>query len=116
MFPEKYFPKLATFTAANFKTADGQVFSTKNLNGALVPTGKSAAAGSPFLSIHFEIDNVGNFVPGSVVEVFLQSGLKPTLVVPTSALLEEQGIFYAYVQTEGESFQKRNSKSAQRTG
>lgn len=107
---QKYFPKLATFTAANFKTADGQVFSTKNLNGRVASTGKSAAAGSPFLSIHFEIDNVGNFVPGSVVEVFLQSGSKPTLVVPTSALLEEQGIFYAYVQTEGESFQKRELK------
>ncbi len=108
---QKYFPKLASFTAANFKTADGgQVFSTRNLNGRVVSTGKSAVEGSPFLPIHFEIDNVGNFVPGSVVEVFLQSGSKPALVVPISSLLEEQGIFYAYVQTEGESFQKRELK------
>lgn len=108
---QKYFPKLASFTAANFKTADGgQVFSTRNLNGRVVSTGKSAEAGSPFLPIHFEIDNVGNFVPGSVVEVFLQSGAKPALVIPASALLEEQGIFYAYVQMEGESFQKRELK------
>lgn len=106
---QKYFPKLASFTAANFKTADGQLFSTKNLNGRVVSTGKSAA-GSPFLPIHFEIDNVGNFVPGSVVEVFLLSGSSPALVIPTTALLEEQGIFYAYVQTEGESFQKRELK------
>jgi RND family efflux transporter MFP subunit len=108
---QKYFPKLASFTAANFKTADGgQVFSTRNLNGRVVSTGKSTEAGSPFLPIHFEIDNVGNFIPGSVVEVFLQSGTKPALVIPTSALLEEQGIFYAYVQMEGESFQKRELK------
>ncbi|MDO8368005.1 MAG: efflux RND transporter periplasmic adaptor subunit [Saprospiraceae bacterium] len=108
---QRYFPKLASFTAANFKTTDGgQVFSTRNLNGRVVSTGKSAEAGSPFLPIHFEIDNMGNFVPGSVVEVFLQSGTKPALVIPTSALLEEQGIFYAYVQTEGESFQKRELK------
>lgn len=108
---QKYFPKLASFTAANFKTADGgQVFSTRNLNGRVVSTGKSVEAGSPFLPIHFEIDNVGNFVPGSVVEVFLQSGSSPTLVIPTSALLEEQGVFYAYVQMEGESFQKRELK------
>ncbi|MCB0518664.1 MAG: efflux RND transporter periplasmic adaptor subunit [Lewinellaceae bacterium] len=108
---QRYFPKLALFTSANFKTSDGgQVFSTKNLNGRVVSTGKSAEAGAPFLPIHFEIDNVGNFVPGSVVEVFLQSGTKPALVIPTSALLEEQGIFYAYVQTEGESFQKRELK------
>jgi len=108
---QKYFPKLASFTAANFKTADGgQVFSTKNLNGRVVSTGKSADAGSPFLPIHFEIDNLGNFVPGSVAEVFLQSGSSPSLAIPASALLEEQGIFYAYVQTEGESFQKRELK------
>ena len=108
---QRYFPKLASFTAANFKTADGgQVFSTRELNGRVVSTGKSAGAGSPFLPIHFEIDNAGSFIPGSVVEVFLQSGTKPALVIPTSALLEEQGIFYAYVQTEGESFQKRELK------
>lgn len=107
---QKYFPKLASFAAANFKTADGQVFSTKKLNGRVVSTGKAAEAGSPFLPVHFEIDNVGNFVPGSVVEVFLQSGASPALVLPASALVEEQGIFYAYVQTEGESFQKRELK------
>lgn len=114
---QKYFPKLASFTAANFKTADGgQVFSTKNLNGRVVSTGKSADAGSPFLPIHFEIDNVGNFVPGSVVEVFLLSETKSALVIPTSALLEEQGIFYAYVQTGGESFQKRELKTGASDG
>lgn len=108
---QRYFPKLASFTAANFKTVDGrQVFSTRNLNGRVVSTGKSVDAGAPFLPIYFEMDNVGNFIPGSVVEVFLQSGAKPALVIPAAALLEEQGIFYAYVQTEGESFQKRELK------
>jgi membrane fusion protein, heavy metal efflux system len=108
---QKYFPKLASFTAANFKTADGgQVFSTRNLNGRIVSTGKSAEAGSPFLPIHFEIDNVGSFVPGSAVEVFLQSGSTQSLVIPTSSLIEEQGVFYCYVQVEGESFQKRELK------
>jgi multidrug efflux pump subunit AcrA (membrane-fusion protein) len=39
---QKYFPKLTSFTAANFKTADGgQVFNTRNLNGRVVSTGKS---------------------------------------------------------------------------
>jgi len=108
---QKYFPKLTSFTAANFKTAEtGQVFNTRNLNGRVVSTGKSAEAGSPFLPIHFEIDNKGNFVPGSVVEVFLLSYTKPTLVIPVSALLEEQGIFYAYIQMDGERFQKRELK------
>ena len=32
------------------------------------------------------------------------------LVMPVAALVEEQGVFYVYVQTEGESFQKREVK------
>ena len=32
------------------------------------------------------------------------------MTVPVSALIEEQGVFYVYVQTEGESFQKRELK------
>ncbi|MBK6819498.1 MAG: hypothetical protein IPG85_07825 [Bacteroidetes bacterium] len=31
-------------------------------------------------------------------------------MIPATALIEEQGIFYVYVQTEGESFQKRELK------
>ena len=106
-----YFSKLSSFSSANFKTVDaGQVFSTRNLNGRIVSTGKSADAGSPFIPIFIEIDNVGNFIPGSAAEVFLQSTSKPALVIPVSALMEEQGIFYVYVQVEGESFQKRELK------
>lgn len=108
---QRYFPKLTTFNAANFKTADGgQVFSTHDLNGRVVSFGKSAEAGSPFLPLYFEVDNVGNFIPGSVVEVYLQSGSSPALVIPMSALLEEQGNYYAYIQMEGERFQKRELK------
>ena len=38
------------------------------------------------------------------------------LVIPASALVEEQGIFYVYVQTEGESFQKREIKTGANDG
>ncbi len=32
------------------------------------------------------------------------------MVIPYSALIEEQGNYFAYVQTSGESFQKRELK------
>lgn len=108
---QKYFSRLSTITSANFKTTDGtKVYSTKELNGKLVSFGKSADSNSPFVPVSFEIDNVGEFIPGSVVEVFLQSGTAQALVIPYSSLIEEQGIFYVYVQTSGESFQKREIK------
>jgi multidrug efflux pump subunit AcrA (membrane-fusion protein) len=81
------------------------------LNGKIVSFGKSTNANSPFLPITFEIDNIGNLVSGSVAEVFLKSSAIPNaLIIPVSALMEEQGNFYVYVQLGGESFQKREIK------
>jgi cobalt-zinc-cadmium efflux system membrane fusion protein len=105
---QSYFSKLPTITSANFKTTDSdRIYSTQELNGKIVSYGKSAAAGSPFIPVIFEIDNK-EIVSGSAVEVYLKSStIADALVIPVSALIEEQGIFYVYVQTEGESFQKR---------
>ncbi len=56
------------------------------------------------------------FANAPAVKVLLKSGTKPTLVIPSSALLEEKGVFYAYVQTQGESFQKRELKTGASDG
>lgn len=105
---QRYFPKIGLFTAANFKAAGSEtVFSTRDLNGRVASYGKAGAGGMPFVPLYFELDNVGALIPGSVVEVFLQAGAQDALVVPLSALLEEQGFFYVYVQVGGESFRKQ---------
>ncbi len=114
---QKYFSKLASISAANFKTTEGsKVYSTRELNGKLISFGKSADASIPFVPITFEIDAQGEFIPGSVVEVFLLSGSSPALLIPYASLMEEQGVFYVYVQTEGESFQKREVKTGATDG
>jgi membrane fusion protein, heavy metal efflux system len=109
---QKYFSKLPIVSSANFAPTDSkQVFDTKMLNGKIISFGKSAVANSAFLPIAFEIDNIGNLIPGSVAEVFLKAKPLPNaLIIPVSGLLEEQGNYYVYVQTSGESFQKRAVK------
>lgn len=109
---QKYFEQLSSITSANFKATDSdKYFSTSELNGKVISYGKSATASSPFIPITFEIDNTGNIIPGSVVEVYLKSKPLPdVLVIPVSSLIEEQGNFFVYVQTEGECFQKRELK------
>ncbi|CAM3556587.1 cation efflux transporter [Flavobacterium saliperosum S13] len=109
---QNYFNRLSSITSANFKTPQSDiVYNTKNLNGRIISYGKSASANAPFIPVTFEIDNQGQLISGSVVEVYLKSSSIPdALVVPVSALIEEQGTFYVYVQTEGESFQKREVK------
>jgi membrane fusion protein, heavy metal efflux system len=109
---QKYFSKLPTITSANFiPIGTEQVFDTKTLNGKIVSYGKSTSANSAFLPITFEINNIGNLIAGSVAEVFLKSSTIPNaLTIPVSVLMEEQGNFYVYVQSGGESFQKREIK------
>lgn len=109
---QRYFSRLPSIASANFKTVGSEaVFDIQELNGKILSFGKSISANSPFLPVTFEIDNTGNLIPGSVAEVYLKTSPIPNaLVVPTSSLMEEQGNFYVYVQTGGESFQKREVK------
>nr|WP_315143839.1 efflux RND transporter periplasmic adaptor subunit [uncultured Flavobacterium sp.] len=109
---QNYFSRLSSITSANFKTPQSDVvYNTTALNGRIVSYGKSASASTPFIPVTFEIDNAGQLVSGSIIEIYLKSStIADALVVPISALIEEQGIFYVYVQTGGESFQKREVK------
>lgn len=109
---QNYFSRLSSITSANFKTPQSDViYNTAALNGRIISFGKSASAVTPFIPVTFEIDNEGQLVSGSIVEIYLKSSsIAEALVVPVSALIEEQGIFYVYVQSGGESFQKREVK------
>ncbi|WP_348814015.1 efflux RND transporter periplasmic adaptor subunit [Flavobacterium maritimum] len=109
---QNYFSQLSSITSANFKTPQNDVvYNTIALNGRIVSYGKSASAAAPFIPVTFEINNEGQLVSGSIIEIYLKSStIAEALVVPVSSLIEEQGIFYVYVQTGGESFQKREIK------
>ena len=106
---QKYFAKLASITSANFKTAfDNKTYSIESLNGSLLSYGKSNDANTPFIPVTFSFDNKGELVPGSLVDVFLKlTPFDGAYVIPVSALIEEQGVFFVFVQTAGESFVKR---------
>ncbi len=109
---QKYFPKLNSISSANFITAnDSKIYSTDSLNGKLVSYGKSVDNNAYYIPVNFEIDNNGEIIPGSFVEVLLKTiVISDALVIPYSALIEEQEYFFAYVQTSGEGFQKRELK------
>lgn len=109
---QQYFSRLGTFTSANFRTEyDNKVYKTEDLNGRLVSFGRTTGNNNFYIPVNFEIDNTGNLVSGSFVQVYLVSKeIKEALIIPVTSLIEEQGLFYLYVQTAGESFQKREVK------
>jgi membrane fusion protein, heavy metal efflux system len=97
---------------ANFTIIQNkQTYNTKALNARLIAIAKTTGDNSPYIPVHFEMDTQPGIIPGSFAEVYLKTASTDNaLVVPVSALIEEQGIFYVYVQTAGESFQKREVK------
>lgn len=110
---QKHFDKLKTIKSAKFKLAgNDHVFSTDDLNGKLISYGRSFTPQSPFIPVNIELDNTGDLISGSAAEVFLETTEIPdALVVPVSSLIEEQGVYFVYVQTGGESFIKREVKT-----
>ena len=109
---QKYYNKLPSFTAANFRMAgDPMVYDTEKMNGKIVSYGRSSSINSTFVPITFEVDNVGNLIPGAVTEVFLKSNILPdALVIPVEALMEELGNYFVFIQTGGETFLKQEVK------
>lgn len=109
---QKYYNKLPSFIAANFRMAgDPMVYDTENMNGKVVSYGRSSSTNSTFVPITFEVDNVGNLIPGAVTEVFLKSNILPdALVIPVEALMEELGNYFVFIQTGGETFLKQEVK------
>lgn len=107
--PLKYAPILANIKTANIRSMnDSRSYSLEQLNGKILSYGKAAGSDNYLIPVNLQVENNGSFVAGSFVEIYLKtfSG-NPVLVVPNSALLEEQGSFFVWVQVTPELFEKR---------
>jgi len=111
---QQHFDQLNAIETANFRPAySDQVYSVEELNGKLLATGTSVAENDHYLPVMFEVQNDGRILEGAFTEVYLKSARKDScLILPQTALTEEQGEFYVYIQRTGESY----SKAAVTTG
>lgn len=115
---EKHYKSLSSIHSANFKTPyDNQVYSLAELKGKLLSFGKASNNNSFFIPISFEFDNKGEVVPGSFAEVFLISNpVENAIAIPVSALTNEMGTFYVYVQLDEEGYRKQEVKTGGNNG
>lgn len=116
--PARYATRLPFISEANFRTLyDNTVYSTKELNGQLLSYGKTLGGNSSLLPVYFSLTNNGSLIPGQAVEVYLKSRpIENALILPLSALIEEQGNFFVYAQVAGESFDKREVETGAQDG
>lgn len=110
--PVRYYGELSKITSAKFRTQySSEVIDLKAVNGTLMSSGKSAVSTSSYVPVTFQLDNRGDIVPGAYAEVFLITGeRKDVLSLPTSALTEEQGVYYVYVQIDEDCYRKQEVK------
>ena len=106
---QRYYNAMRSIKSANFKTPyDNKVYSLEDLNGRLLSFGKTSNENLFFIPVSFEFDNKGEVIPGSFVEVYLISApIENTLSIPVSALTNEMGTHYVYVQIDEEGYRKQ---------
>ena len=94
---------------ANFKDPSGtKTFSLSSLNGVVRSASAFVNDNSLRIPVSFTVRNNGDLMPGMFLEAYLMTNPKEkAIVVPYSALLEEQGKYFVYVEIAGESFMKR---------
>ena len=107
--PQRYYKELPAVVSANFKTPyDDRVYELSRLNGRLLSYGKGTLAGGAYIPVVFELDNKGEIVPGAYIEVFLlTASIDNAIVVPVSALTEDQGLYFVYLRLDEEGYKKQ---------
>ena len=105
---EKYYQSLPVIRSANFRTPyDDQTYQLSELHGRLLSYGKSSDTNAFYIPVTFEFDNKGAIIPGSFVEIYLLTApMENVISVPTSALIEEQGIYSVFVKEHEEAYRK----------
>lgn len=113
--PAAYVQELSQVKSANFKIND-QLYELKGLNGKLLSYGR-AVSSSGLIPVIFSLDNRPEFLPGVPVEAYLltNSGTS-VLQVPETAIMEDQGNYFVYVQKDGEHFERRGVQLGQGNG
>lgn len=106
---ERYYQYLPTLTSAYFKTPyNSKVYQLDELNGKLKSYGRSSDTGSFYIPVVFEFDNKGDIIPGSYVDVYLLSkNMDNVIAIPVTALTEEQGAYFVYLQLDKEGYKKQ---------
>lgn len=116
--PESSYDMLSQITSANFKTSySQQVYQLSSMGGKLLTYGKASSMESAFIPVTFEFDNRNGVVPGAFAEIYLLTTQRPNVLsVPISAITEEQGVYFIYIQEEATHYRKLEVKLGESDG
>ncbi len=115
---QKYAGYLRSIATANIRVpGESRTYTLEELGGRLAATGRSTTPDNFLIPVTFRINNPGTLMPGSFVELYITT-LTDTeaLTVPNSALLEEEGMHFIFVQHTPELFERREIRTGPTDG
>jgi RND family efflux transporter MFP subunit len=99
---------LSKINSANIVDESGKSHTLEKLEGKLLSYGKNTSAENHLLPVFISVKNTQGWISGTLLDLYLTtSEQQAKTVVPNSALVEEQGNFFVFVQLHPESFDKR---------
>lgn len=110
---QRYLNRLSNIRSANFILPyDDKVWVLDDMGGRLLSVSHTVAPQAPLVPVTFEFDNNGQIMAGSYVDVrLLGTEEQDVLSVPVTAISEQQGLYYVYVQLDEEGYVRREVKT-----
>ena len=109
MVSQRYLKELQGISDVNIQVGD-QIMNLADLNGEILSVGKSISQNNHLLPVVFEVDLHDDLLSGGFTNVFIKTNGDEALIIPETALTEEQGVYFVYVQVTPEMFEKRQVK------
>ena len=107
--PEREFKELNKIRCAKFRTSySDRLYDITDMGGHIQSYGRSAEVNNSYIPVVCEFNNTGDVVQGSYAEIYLITQERENvLTLPLTALTEEQGVHYIYIQVDKEGYRKQ---------
>ena len=106
--PVRYAEMLQNIDNVNIELAAGSVYSLAELDGRVLAVG-SSVNNCNMIPVTLSVKKMAGVVPGSIVTIYMTSSSgEQSVVIPRTAIVEEMGSFFVFVQNSPVSFEKRS--------
>ena len=106
---ERHFGDVNKIRCAKFRTSySNRLYDITDMGGHIQSYGRSAEVNNSYIPVIFEFNNTGDVVQGSYAEIYLITQDRHNVItLPLTALTEEQGIHFVYIQVDAEGYRKQ---------
>ncbi len=108
----RHYSAFERIRSAKFRTSySDSIYDTERMNGRLLSYGRTMNDASGYVTVTFEMENTASLLPGSFADIYIQTDEEREAVsVPLSAITEEQGVKFVYIQEDDDCYRKQEVK------